>query len=77
VRAFEGLKESLGDPRLWLLAPSILVLLCFFAYPLVYIVIRSLPDYSLKYYSEILHTPVYLKVIGGGWVYLLGVLEEL
>jgi len=64
VQALKGLTERLRNPQFWLLAPSILVLLCFFVYPLVYIVGRSLPGGSLKYYEEILQTPVYLKVIG-------------
>jgi putative spermidine/putrescine transport system permease protein len=59
-----GIKQRLGDLQLWLLAPAIIALLCFFVYPLIYIVGRSLPDYSLKYYMEIFDTPVYLKVIG-------------
>jgi ABC-type spermidine/putrescine transport system permease subunit I len=64
VPALKGLTERLRNPQFWLLAPSILVLLSFFVYPLVYIVGRSLPGGSLKYYEEILQTPVYLKVIG-------------
>ena len=59
-----GIKQRRGDLQLWLLAPAIIALLCFFVYPLIYIVGRSLPDYSLKYYIEIVNTPVYLKVIG-------------
>jgi ABC-type spermidine/putrescine transport system permease subunit I len=59
-----GIKQRRGDLQLWLLAPAIIALLCFFVYPLIYIVGRSLPDYSLKYYIEIFNTPVYLKVIG-------------
>lgn len=58
------LREVLREPRLWLLAPSLIVLLCFFVYPLIYILGRSVPDYSLQYYREIFWTPVYLKVIG-------------
>jgi ABC-type spermidine/putrescine transport system permease subunit I len=59
-----GIKERRADLQFWLLAPAIIALLCFFVYPLIYIVGRSLPDYSLKYYIEIFDTPVYLKVIG-------------
>lgn len=64
VQALKGLTERLRNPQFWLLAPSILTLLCFFVYPLAYIVGRSLPSGSLKYYEEIVQTPVYLKVIG-------------
>jgi ABC-type spermidine/putrescine transport system permease subunit I len=64
VSRSQEIKQRRGDLQLCLLAPAIIALLCFFVYPLVYIVGRSIPDYSLKYYIEIFDTPVYLKVIG-------------
>jgi len=58
-----GLKRRFANSWFLVLVPSIVVLLCFFVVPLAYVVGRSIPDYSLKYYVMILTTPVYVKVI--------------
>lgn len=57
-------KGFLARNMAWLLlAPAVVFLLVFFAVPLLYILVRSLPGMSFENYYTVLTTPVYLDVI--------------
>jgi ABC-type spermidine/putrescine transport system permease subunit I len=47
----------------FLLLPPVVFILAFFLYPLIYVALRSIGDFSLHNYATIFQTPVYLRVI--------------
>jgi ABC-type spermidine/putrescine transport system permease subunit I len=57
------------DRRLWLVAPLLIYLFTFYAFPVGAMMLRSVrdPHWTLAHFAEMLHSPVYLLVL---WITL-------
>ena len=53
------------DRRLWLVAPLLIYLFTFYAFPVGAMMLRSVrdPHWTLAHFAEMLHSPVYLLVL--------------